>query len=1231
MRSLSVRTLLVSLCVGVVLCSVASFAQTNTTALSGIVQDSSGAFIPNATLTLSNIETGLQFTTTTTNQGDYAFNQIVPGHYTISAHANGFADQMKQIELLVASPQKVNFAMAVGRLETVVVDATPAQVNTSDATLGKPFDHAQIQSLPYLANNVLSLLSLQPGVLSLNPTSAGNQDIRSGIVDGARQDQSNVTLDGVDDNDQNNGYAFTGVLRSTRDSVEEFRVTTTGANADSGRSSGAQVSLVTRSGTNSIHGSAYEYYRDPGTASNDWFYKQSQLKTHQPNIAAKILQNTFGGSLGMPILKNKVFFFGAYEGYKQASNTVVTQIVPYGLRAGTLTYKNTGGTLTTLSPAQIAAMDTKCSANGTCPLGAGTNPAAVSYFNQFPVANSNAVGDGYNTSGYVFAAPAPVSQITNILRLDYSPDSRHQLFVRGNLQSDNTLSTPQFPGVPANTNTYDNSRGIAAGDIWTISPNIVNNARYGWVRQGYAARGATTSDYVVFSAFANLNSTNTSTVFEVPVHNFIDDLTISRGRHTIQVGFNDRLLFDNRYSDVTRYKFSNVTTSYLKAGGIANNIGSSLDATTASQTMPGQGYQPIAASEYTTYNAAVTAVVGLITRSTAYYNFGVQNNSLVALPAGTAPTRHYRSNETEFYIQDSWKLTPRLTLNAGVRYSYLGVPFETHGQEVRPTTSLNEFFNQRVANMAQGISYNQRISFGAAGGANGKPGLWNPDKLDFAPHVSFAYATTDGRSSVRGGFLMAYDHFGEGIINYYDQNGAFGLSTKAQNGLNQLVDTAPRFSSYSSVPTSIIPAVAGAGPLPVTYPDSAGAIYTSVSDKQHTPYAEIVNLSLQHDVAHNLVVTATYIGRFGHHLVTREDLAEPLNLVDPASGVSYFQAMTALDKLFDSGTATANVPTMPYWQDMFPNASITANGVTYKGTQAVYQMVSNKRGNETAVLSGLDTATTASPAGQSYRYFHPQFASLYSQTTIGKSNYHGFQLSLRQMLKRGFQYDFNYTFSKSMDMGSSPERSNANSIINSFDPEANYGPSDFDTRHLITANWVLASPFGRGARYLTNVGTLSDDFVGGWTLTGLVHWSSGLPFSAVESGWATNWAVQSYDVQTGPVVSGGHHHYIASNQTMNAFANPTAAKTNIRLPYPGEAGQRNNYRADGYFSVDPGLSKSIKTFHEQELKLTVEVFNVLNSVRFNTLVTAGANNSYGQYSSLLTPPRQMQFACRYSF
>jgi hypothetical protein len=274
----------------------------------------------------------------------------------------------------------------------------------------------QIQALPFEGNNVLDLLSLQAGVLFLGDktTSAQDSDSRSGAVDGARSDQSNVTLDGLDDNDQNKGYAFSGVLRSTRDSVEEFRVVTTNSNADAGRSSGAQVSLVTRSGTNSYHGSVYEYYRPTNTVANDWFNKQAEVSSGEPNVAPKYLRNTFGGSLGAPIRKDDLFYFVAYEGQRTAEDQQVTQEVPRAdFRAGNLTYVSSDGT-TTLDPAQIASMDPNCSGNGTCPLGPGVNPAAEAYYAQLPLPNGQQLSDGYNLASYTFASPAPQSLNTLI-------------------------------------------------------------------------------------------------------------------------------------------------------------------------------------------------------------------------------------------------------------------------------------------------------------------------------------------------------------------------------------------------------------------------------------------------------------------------------------------------------------------------------------------------------------------------------------------------------------------------------------------------------------------------------------------------------------------------------------------------------------------------------------------------------------------------------------------------
>ncbi len=212
--------------------------------------------------------------------GEYQFQQIPPGTYVITANGSGFSPQSKQADLLVNQPATVNFKLTVqSTAVTVDVSGEAETLNTTDASIGNSVNNATIQALPMEGRNVTDLLSLQPGVLYLGQqtTEQQDQDSRSGSVAGARSDQTNVTLDGLDDNDQQNGYAFTGVLRSTLDSTEEFRVTTTSSNADAGRSSGAQVTLVTKSGTNKFHGAAYEYNRTSFGYANDWFNKYGEL------------------------------------------------------------------------------------------------------------------------------------------------------------------------------------------------------------------------------------------------------------------------------------------------------------------------------------------------------------------------------------------------------------------------------------------------------------------------------------------------------------------------------------------------------------------------------------------------------------------------------------------------------------------------------------------------------------------------------------------------------------------------------------------------------------------------------------------------------------------------------------------------------------------------------------------------------------------------------------------
>ncbi len=1229
-------------------------AQTNTTALSGVVTDPTGAIVQGVTVNIVNPATGTTQTTNTKSKGEYEFAQITPGTYEVHVIAQGFSEQVKSVELLVATPVKANFKLSIGTSEVVEVSAGLTSLNSTDATLGKAFDSQQIQSLPYLANNVNYLLSLQPGVLALDPgaTTGGiNTDTRTGIVNGARQDQTNLTLDGVDNNDPETGYAFVGVLRSTRESVEEFRVTTTNANADAGRSSGGQVSVSTRSGTNSLHGSAYYFYRGSATASNNWFLKQSQLQTSKPNISPKVLQDTYGASLGAPLLKNKLFFFGAYEGFKQATNATVTETVPSilnpatgvvsGLYTGNLVYPLAAGGTVTLTPANIASIDQQC----TLCAAPGTDAAAIAYFKQYPLANSTAGGDGYNTGSYIFASPQPIHQITSVSRLDYTINAKETAFIRGTLQSDNQASTLQFPGLVPNSNTFGNNKGLAAGLISVLAPSLTNNLRFGYTRQGVANRGAGAVPHINFSAISNLTGTNSTTIYLVTTNNFIDDVVFTKGRHTFQFGVNDRIISNSRYATGTLYPTGSVSASLLATAAIAGT-GSDLDPTAA--------YGAVLKSFKSSYNNDILANVGGITSASSYTNFSIQNNQLVPAPAGTVPIHVYNSFEQEYYFQDQWKASSRLTLTAGLRYTHLGVPYEINGQQVAPTINLGTtFLTNRIAAAAAGSTYNTDISINPGGQANGAPNLWTPQKLNFAPRVSFAYATTDNRTSIRGGFALAFDHFGDAVIDAYDAGGAFALNRQNPFAYPTAAGTA-RFTGYNNVPTGTVSVATQNFPIDPaqTTIQSFGSSFKSDIDANlKTPYAETFNLSVQREVIHGMTFTASYVGRLGRHVLNNLDVAQPNNLADPVSGLNYFQAAKAYAQAIDAGTPTANIPDSGYFHNIFPNATYKAsNGVTYKGAQAYYASLAVDRatGNETNTLYNFDTTASFAPSNQQLRFFYPQYSSIYVQASIAASNYNGLQLSVRHTLKFGNEYDINYTYAKSMDYGSSPERggsstvgsiSPANYIINTFNPAQMYAVSDFDVRHNITANYGLNMPFGNGQIFFAGNGIL-DRIIGGVKLNGTIHFSTGFPWSASDGGnYGTNFDVSSYLVQTGPLATGGHQYTTVGGVSYESaiksgVSGPTTvaqAQAAFRFAYPGESGQRNILREDGYLSLDDGLSKSFRTFHEQSFKLTAEVFNVLNNSRFSGITSNWNSAKFGQYSSVLVAPRQMQFSGKYTF
>ena len=288
-----------------------------TTSVRGSVTDPGGNAVVGANVVLADPESKTERTATTGGQGEYQFLFVPPGTYTLTVKAAGFRNyEQKGLTLLVNTPATASVQLKVGAAtELVTVTSEIPAINLVDASLGNSFDERQVRQIPLEGRNVPDLLSLQAGVAYTgNRIGDQDQDTRNGAVNGARSDQSNITLDGVDVNDQSNGYAFTSVLPVRQDSAQEFRVTTTNYGADQGQGSGAQVALVTKSGTNSLHGSVYEYLRNTITSANDYLVKQSELNIGLPNKPLQLNRNIFGVSVGGPLRKDKLFFFANYEG-----------------------------------------------------------------------------------------------------------------------------------------------------------------------------------------------------------------------------------------------------------------------------------------------------------------------------------------------------------------------------------------------------------------------------------------------------------------------------------------------------------------------------------------------------------------------------------------------------------------------------------------------------------------------------------------------------------------------------------------------------------------------------------------------------------------------------------------------------------------------------------------------------------------------------------------------------
>ncbi len=1189
--------------------SYSAFAQ-STTSLNGTVTDASGAIVAKVAIEITNQETQATRAAVSDAQGRFTFPQVTPGPYKLEAKAAGFRSEVvSNLTLLVNSPATVNLTLQVGALsDAVAVNAETVEVNTTDASIGNAIGEKPILELPFEARNPVGLLALQPGVVYITPSNASTPDYRSGAVNGGKSDQGNVTLDGVDVNDQQYRYAFTSVLRVTLDSVQEFRTTTSNYNADQGRSSGAQVALVTKSGTNMIHGSAYEYNRNTLTSANSFFNNAAGV----PRQA--LIRNVYGVALGGPIKRDKIFIFGNYEGRRDASQGGAVRIVPNALyRQGTFTYVRKDGTVGTLTPDQVAAQ--------ADPLHIGPDAAVLKYLQQFPMPNDTSVGDGLNTAGYRFNSGLPLRYNTYIARVDYNLSAKHQLFFRGNLQNDHyTRSVPEFPGQQDSSIQLENTKGFAVGDTWLITNSLISNIRYGLTRQSFDQTGAQSVPYVELRSIDDLFPTTRSLSATIPTHTIADDVTWTKGAHSVAFGGSIHLITSQRVNFANSFSRGYANSSWL-AG-----TGSTLLAPDAKNS--------------TLYTRLMTDLLGIVSQGDAHYNYDKSGN---VLPQGAGIARTFVDHEFELYLQDNWKVTRGLSVTAGLRASLDPPLHEANGIQTTPNIALGDWFNERGSLADRGLpqSMAPAISFDLASKPGGR-GMY-PFQHDFAPRLGIAYSpqSTDGwlgklaggpgKTSIRAGAGFYYDVFGQSLIRLVDSS-ALGFSSFLQNPASASALTSPRFTGFTTIPAGLL-TPAPPGGFPQTAPN-LWAIATSLDDKLKAPYTMNLAFSIDREMKGGFLLQASYVGRLSRKSLIGDDVAIPTNLKDPASGQTYFQAATQMENWVSQGLKVANIPKLPFFENFYP--AYAAGGLS--ATQQIYNRFYTQEPDATTVLLDID-GPGCSPCGKygAYQQWSSQYSSLATYRSRGTGDYHALQVSLRKRFSSGLLFDFNYTFSKSIDMASSRETDGItfSQIVNPWSPGQMKAVSDYDTTHIVSAFFVYELPVGINRKFLANSNKIVDAFIGGWQLNGIYRQTSGFPVSVGNGGfWPTNWNISGNATQLTPLSGGTVENSKIGGA--NLFADPNAAIQAFALTLPGQSGSRNTLRGDGLFNVDLSVSKTFTMPYNERhhIQFRAEAFNVTNSVSFDVnqmSLNLGAPSTFGKYSGTLNTPRVLQAGAKYVF
>ncbi len=1271
--------------VAALLClSLTALSQTSATGtVTGTVADANGAVLSGAEVELSDLSTNQSQKLSTNNEGQYSFLRVLPGTYKIAVTARGFRQAVvTSLKVEVAKSYTVNLTLEIGRVDEVVEVAAgvAVELQKNDSTVGAVIGGEQLLRLPSINRSAAALLTFQPMVQPARGVGVNN----GGQVAGARSDQSTFNLDGADATDQVAGTSTytaaaidfqgpTPMIPVPAESVEEFRVGTTNPNATFGRSAGGQVSLVTKRGSNQVHGSAYWYHQNDNLNANRW--ESNRLGIKRPELK----DNRFGGSLGGPIWKDKTFLFGHYEGRRLPQSAIITRFVPSEtLKQGILRFRDAGGTVNSFD---VKTFD---------PRNLGISPVIRNFWNKFPTGNDPTVGDGLNTVGFVGPVKNTVRMDFGVARLDHIFNEKWNLNATYRYATQNVLDVGQvdIAGIiPGNTSGQATSlaavpvepRFLSTRLTGQLSPTLVNEFVFGYARNWWAYKRQKPIPQIAGTTGALMIALGTlDQGFEVDtqrarsrtwrdhIWQYGDNLTWVKSNHNLQFGGTWRRMpvFHERDDKVVGSLASlvyelNARTSTAVPG--ANRPATCGAGVTANCLQTG---------DVARWNDLYTGMLGIVDKAGI---LAARDGELNLLPLGTPLQIDGQFHAYEFYANDVWRLRNNLTITAGLTYSLQTAPTDKKGKQTfiidaasKQIVNSKDYLEARRQAALSGNVFNPTLGWLPINESS-RDRIYPTDANNFGPRISAAWTpnfrdgwlhklTGDQKTVIRGGYSLTYDRTNAVAIIMVPILGVGFSQTIACEGPRRdgscLPGSDPANAFRIGVDGSTVPLpTVGRGVSPVI---PGGAAVTGSNTAAETlqfsidpdltiGYSHNVDLTIQRELPGNLLVEVGYAGRMSRNLQQNVQLsAVPIFMKDTASGQTFAQAYDAVATALRAGTPAANIAAQPWFENQL-------RGSAYCNTFANCTAALISRQGANFQIGAVNTIFTAinvnRPGGP---IINRQVTDLFVRTNGGLSNYHALFVSVTKRMSAGLTFTANYTLSRALDQyGLNQENTGVSSY--SYDLNADYGPTLFDRTHVFSAFFNYELPFGQGKRWGTSNPVLNR-VVGGWYFNGIYTANSGLPITVGQHPQAFGGDPLDFAITAGAIpkskpgfsnsinssagVNGVGANAAGRGSGLNYFSDPEAAYNSFRhiLLSQDTRHGRGVLRGFPRWNLDLSIGKKTNITERVKTVFTFDMINALNRVEFaDPGMDLRNRGAFGVITAQFANPRQIQLGLRFEF